>query len=96
MIRAKRPRRGASWRLRVRAALAMADTALMDLLDLIAAALDRRPASRALPELARRLASSWHRHLQEARTRAYGPGRGLLAVIVRTDPTSPKNRKDCS
>ncbi|MDA2804563.1 hypothetical protein [Nocardiopsis suaedae] len=93
MTRAKRSPRGAPWRIRLRAALAMADAALLELLDLIAAALDRRPASVALPALARRLSSSWNYHLQTARIRAYGPGRGLLAVIVRTTPASP-DRKD--
>lgn len=95
MTRAKRPPRGVPWRIRLRAALAMADSALLELLDLIAAALDRRPASLALPDLARRLSANWHYHLEAARTRAYGPGRGLLAVIVRTTPASP-DRKDCA
>jgi hypothetical protein len=87
-----RRRLPASWRIRIRAAARMADEALQAADSYIAALLDVRSLRSVGCEAAARLGSTWRRHRDAARIREYGPGRGLLAVII-TRPAS-ENAKE--
>lgn len=55
----------------------------------VAAVLDRRPLIRTVEDTAAWLGRAWRASAAEARTRRYGPGRGVIAVVI-TQPT----RKD--
>lgn len=82
----------AAWRIRLRAAARMADETLQCLDSYIAARLDTRTLRSLLCEGAAWVSSTWRRHRDAARTAEYGPGRGLLALII-TRPTTDKEPK---
>lgn len=77
----------ASWRIRLRAAARMADETLQNIDSYLAARLDTRSLRSVLCEAATWMSSTWRRHREAAHIREYGPGRGLLAVII-TRPTT--------
>lgn len=52
----------------------------------VAAVLDRRPLIRVAEDTAAWLGRAWRASAAEARTRRYGPGRGVIAVVI-TRPT---------
>lgn len=52
----------------------------------VAACLDRRPLIRVAEDVAAWLGRAWRASAAEARIRRYGPGRGLIAVVI----TQPK------
>lgn len=81
-----------AWRIRVRAAARMADETLQSLDAYLAARLDTRTLRSVLCEAAQWASSTWRRHRDAARTAEYGPGRGLLAVII-TRPTTPTEKE---
>ena len=79
----------ASWRIRLRAAAITADEALQAMDSYIAAKLDVRPLRSVLAEAITHWRARWRRHREAARVREYGPGRGLIAVVVnRHTPTT--------
>lgn len=86
----------ASWRIRLRAAAITADEALQSLDSYIAAKLDIRPARSVLAEAITHWRARWRRHREAARVREYGPGRGLIAVVVNrhTPTTNTTNTKE--
>ena len=43
---------------------------------------DRRTVTRTAEDVAAWLGRTWRRCLDEVRTRRYGPGRGLIAVVI--------------
>ena len=57
----------------------------------VAACLDRRPLVRVAEDVAAWLGRAWRASAAEARIRRYGPGRGVIAVVI-TQPTP--TRKD--
>lgn len=59
----------------------------------VAACLDRRPLVRVAEDAAAWLGRAWRASAAEARIRRYGPGRGLIAVVI-TQPTP--TRKDAT
>ncbi|MGV2383760.1 MAG UNVERIFIED_CONTAM: hypothetical protein LOD86_00630 [Thermobifida fusca] len=59
----------------------------------VAACLDRRPLIRVAEDVAAWLGRAWRASAAEARIRRYGPGRGLIAVVI-TQPTP--TRKDAA
>lgn len=79
-------------RIRIRAVLRLADEALQSLDAYIAAVLDVRSLRSVACEVAERWGRRWRRHREDARIREYGPGRGLLAVII-TRPAHDKEHK---
>ena len=59
----------------------------------VAAVLDRRPLVRVAEDAAAWLGRAWRASAAEARIRRYGPGRGVIAVVItQTQPTP--TRKD--
>ncbi|MDE3724508.1 hypothetical protein PWG71_24215 [Nocardiopsis sp. N85] len=75
-----------TWRTRLQAALTFADHLLLQADTLISACLDIRPLHRSGTEFLRWLGQTWRTHLATAHARRYGPGRGVIAVII-TRPT---------
>lgn len=55
----------------------------------VAACLDRRPLIRVAEDVAAWLGRAWRASAAEARIRRYGPGRGLIAVVI----TQPKGHR---
>jgi len=55
----------------------------------VAACLDRRPLVRVAEDAAAWLGRAWRASAAEARIRRYGPGRGLIAVVI----TQPKGHR---
>lgn len=80
-------------RIRIRAALRWADESLQALDSYVAALLDVRSLRSVGCELAADWGARWRRHREAARIREYGPGRGVIAVVItpRTPDTDPNN-----
>lgn len=70
------------WRTRLRAAASLADHLLLHADTLISACLDIRPLHRSLGQALGWLGRTWRTHLHRAHTREYGPGRGVIAVVI--------------
>lgn len=77
------------WRTRLRAIATFADHLLCHLDSLISARLDIRPIRNQIANFAAWLGLTWRTHLHAAHVRRYGPGRGLIAVVINR-PTSEK------
>lgn len=75
--------RRTDWRTRLAAAAAFVDHLLLQADTLISACLDIRPLHKSLGDFLRWLGQTWRAHLSTARTRRHGPGRGVVAVIIR-------------
>lgn len=80
------------WRTRLRAAASFADHLLCHLDSLISACLDIRPIRNQLADFATWWGRTWRTHLHAAHVRRYGPGRGLIAVVI-TRPTTTKESR---
>ncbi|MFE0270512.1 hypothetical protein ACFWZ7_26180 [Nocardiopsis alba] len=78
----------AGWRTRLRAAAGFADHLLFHLDSLISARLDIRPIRSQLMDLASWLGQTWRAHLHAAHVRRYGPGRGVIAVVINRPNTT--------
>ncbi|WP_028647878.1 hypothetical protein [Nocardiopsis sp. CNT312] len=72
----------ALWRVRLSAALAFTDHLLAHVDSYVAACLDIRPVRVWGAELATWLGQTWRAHLHTAHVRRYGPGRGVIAVVI--------------
>mgnify|MGYP001263492848 CR=1 FL=1 len=59
----------------------------------VAACLDRRPLIHVAEDVAAWLGRAWRASAAEARIRRYGPGRGLIAVVI-TQPTPTRKDAD--
>ncbi len=70
------------WRTRLRATATFADHLLCHLDSLISACLDIRPVRNQLADFAAWLGTTWRTHLHAAHVRRYGPGRGVIAVVI--------------
>lgn len=81
------------WRTCLRAAGSFADHLLCHLDSLISSSLDIRPVRNQLADLAAWWVTTWRTHLHAAHVRRYGPGRGLIAVVI-TRPTTTKESRD--
>ena len=60
----------------------------------VAACLDRRPLIRVAEDVAAWLGRAWRASAAEARIRRYGPGRGLIAVVITQPTPTRKERND--
>jgi len=78
-------------RTRLAAVIALIGRLLLLIDAYVAACLDRRPLVRVAEDAAAWLGRAWRASATEARIRRYGPGRGLIAVVI-TQPT----RKDAT
>ncbi|MEV2279355.1 hypothetical protein AB0I72_27640 [Nocardiopsis sp. NPDC049922] len=70
------------WRVRLSAAASFADHLLCHADSLISAWLDTRPLRNTLADAAAWLGQTWRTHLHAAHVRRYGPGRGVIAVVI--------------
>jgi len=73
-------------RTRLAAAIALIGRLLLLADAYVAACLDRRPLVCVAEDAAAWLGRAWRASAAEARIRRYGPGRGLIAVVI-TRPT---------
>jgi hypothetical protein len=81
--------RKTDWRTRLRATATFADHLLLHADTLISACLDIRPIGNTLTDVAGWLGRTWRAHLDAARIRRHGPGRGVIAIVItRPTPTS--------
>ncbi|WP_238346890.1 hypothetical protein [Nocardiopsis dassonvillei] len=79
-----------TWRTRFMAVTSFVDHLLCHTDSLISAWLDVRPLRYVLADFSGCLGRTWREHLHHAHVRRYGPGRGLLAVVI----TRPKTTDD--
>jgi len=80
---------------RLRAAATFADHLLCHLDSLISARLDIRPIRFQLADFAAWLGQTWRAHLHAAHVRRYGPGRGVIAVVINrntNEKEAPRER----
>ncbi|GAB3724463.1 hypothetical protein [Nocardiopsis oceani] len=80
------------WRTRLRAGAAFADHLLCHADSIISAWLDIRPLRHTLADAAGWLGRTWRTHLDAARIRRHGPGRGVIAVVINHPKTEETNR----
>ncbi|OOC56476.1 MULTISPECIES: hypothetical protein [Nocardiopsis] len=80
------------WRTRLRAAASLADHLLCHADSVVSAWLDIRPVRHTLADCARWLGRTWRAHLHRARTHKYGPGRGLIAVVINRPNENEETR----
>ena len=73
-------------RTRLAAVVALLGRLLLLVDAYVAACLDRRPLVCVAEDVAAWLGRAWRAAAAEARIRRYGPGRGLIAVVI-TRPT---------
>lgn len=73
-------------RTRLAAVVALLGRLLLLVDAYVSACLDRRPLIRVAEDVAAWLGRAWRASAAEARIRRYGPGRGLIAVVI-TSPT---------
>lgn len=73
-------------RTRLAAVVALIGRLLLLVDAYVAAVLDRRPLVRVAEDAAAWLGRAWRAAAAEARIRRYGPGRGVIAVVI----TQPK------
>ena len=78
-------------RTRLAAVVALIGRLLLLVDAYVSACLDRRPLVRVAEDTAAWLGRAWRASAAEARIRRYGPGRGVIAVVI-TQPT----RKDAT
>lgn len=71
-----------NWRIRLRAAASFADHLLCQADSLISASLDIRPLRHQIADLAAWWGTTWRTHLHAAHVRRYGPGRGVIALVI--------------
>ena len=70
------------WRTRLRAGAALLDHLLCHADSVVSAWLDIRPVRHTLADAAGWLGRTWRAHLHRAPVRKYGPGRGLIAIVI--------------
>ncbi|MFD6950328.1 hypothetical protein A6A08_02030 [Nocardiopsis sp. TSRI0078] len=80
------------WRTRLRAAASLADHLLCHADSVVSAWLDIRPIRHTLADCAGWLGRTWRAHLYRAHVRRYGPGRGVIAVVINR--TTTKETRD--
>src|SRR5699024_10330752 len=78
------------WSTRLRAGAALLDHLLCHADSVISAALDIRPLRHTFADAAAWLGRTWRAYLHRAHVRKYGPGRGLIAVVLN----HPKTEKE--
>src|SRR5699024_885173 len=81
-------RRRTDWRTRLRAGAALLDHLLCHADSVISAALDIRPLRHTFADAAAWLGRTWRAYLHRAHVRKYGPGRGLIAVVLNHPKTT--------
>ncbi|MGW9558217.1 hypothetical protein ACWGSK_27380 [Nocardiopsis sp. NPDC055551] len=81
------------WRTRLRAGAAFLDHLICHADSLISARLDIRPIRSQLADAAAWLGRTWREHLHAAHVRKYGPGRGVIAIVI-TRPKNPKESRE--
>lgn len=81
------------WRTRVRAAFAFVDHLLCHADSVLSAWLDIRPIRNTLVDAAAWLGQTWRTHLDAARIRRHGPGRGVIAVVISRPKATTKETK---
>lgn len=81
-------RRRTDWRTRLRAGAALLDHLLCHADSVISAALDIRPLRHTFADAAAWLGRTWRAYLHRAHVRKYGPGRGLIAVVINHPKTT--------
>ncbi|MCY9787166.1 hypothetical protein KIK06_25105 [Nocardiopsis sp. EMB25] len=81
-----------TWRTRLAAAASFVDHLLCQADSLISAWLDVRPLRNTAADAAAWLGRTWRAHLHHAHVRRYGPGRGLIAVVINRRPTKENTR----
>lgn len=74
--------RGTDWRTRLRAGAAFLDHLICHADSVISAALDIRPLRHTFADAAAWLGRTWRAYLHRAHVRKFGPGRGLIAVVI--------------
>ncbi|MET9710968.1 hypothetical protein [Nocardiopsis alba] len=79
--------RRAAWGTRLAAGVAFLDHLLCQTDSLVSAWLDIRPVRHTLAEAAAWTGRTWRTHLDRAHIRKYGPGRGLIAVVINRPTT---------
>lgn len=84
--------RRTTWRVRLSAAASFADHLLFQVDVLISACLDIRPIGNTLGDFAEWLGCTWRAHLHRAHVRRYGPGRGVIAVVITRSPTDEETK----
>jgi hypothetical protein len=84
--------RRTDWRTRLAAGLAFCDHLLLHADSLISACLDIRPLHRSLGQALGWLGRGWREHLDRARVRRYGPGRGVIAVVINRPTTNEETQ----
>lgn len=60
----------------------------------VSACLDRRPLVRVAEDAAAWLGRAWRASAAEARIRRYGPGRGVIAVVIAQPTPTRKDTDD--
>lgn len=75
------------WRTRLRAGAALLDHLLCHADSVVSAWLDIRPIRHTLADAAGWLGRTWRTHLDAARIRRHGPGRGVIAVVITPKTT---------
>ncbi|MEV2279223.1 hypothetical protein AB0I72_26960 [Nocardiopsis sp. NPDC049922] len=82
------------WRTRLRATASFADHLLCHADSLISAWLDIRPIRNTLADAAAWLGRTWREHLHAAHVRRYGPGRGVIAIVINRPTTETEETRE--
>lgn len=82
------------WRTCLRAAASFADYLIAQADSLISARLDIRPIRHQLADFAAWLGLTWRTHLHKAHVRRYGPGRGVIAVVINRPNTNTEENRE--